>query len=104
MLDVFCSLLCLNGGEKIHVCVRRRSELGELESLGYPSSIELKFYLLPGDLEPNDALRCLNVREISADAEYLVALDCDEYFYAYDRSIKTWMFCFCTMSTTFSGF
>ena len=59
-----------------------------MESFGYPSSIELKFYLLPGDLEPNDALRCLNVREISADAEYLVTLYCDEYFYAYDRSIK----------------
>ena len=76
------------GVKKIHVCVQRRSELEELESFDYPLSIELKLHLLPDGLEPNDALRCLNIREIAADAEYLATLDCDEYYYAYDRSIK----------------
>lgn len=77
-----------SGVKFIHACVQSQDERQDLLGLPFPSSAELVVHLVPGDLDPNAALLCLDLTSVVGSAPYTMMVDCDEYFHALNPDVS----------------
>jgi len=72
----------------IHACVQSQEDRQDLLGVPFPSSAELVVHLVPGDLDPDAALRCLDLTSVVGSAPYTMMVDCDEYFHALNPEVS----------------